>query len=920
MNIQSIRNKCDELFVLLDELERPDFILLTEHWLKPSESFYIPDYLMVSTYWRKNSVHGGTTILVKNKICDEFGVNKFTRYDSQLIEREFEFSIIFVKMYNLYVVCMYRPPSCDIPCFHERLENLLSGFPVGARIILAGDLNINFDDKQSLSTLALCNVFQSFNLRMHVTGPTRIAQGSATTLDYICSNFDIDEIECNVVSAGLSDHEAILIRFPFKQQQCRVKQKMGRIFSARNFSKFEADCSLVQWNHISQSANPLSMFHKQLCRSFNKCFPKKKIRPKKNKKPWVTKGIKASARNLRCLHYIRKFNLHNDVFVNYYNNYRRLYRHIIRCAKKGYYSDRISKAGNRTRENWSIINEIRCRGSVRNSVNLNPDILNNFYCSIAANITSNISCQKDPLDYLADVHIPQTFHLYPTNLTELKEIFSQIKNKNSAGYDDISVRILENLPESALCALVGAINGSFETGEFPSCLGLAVVVPLHKGGKTDDPSDYRPISLLATLSKVVEKLVRVRLVEFLSRFNILSSFQFGFQAAKSTSDAIFALLEKIYLCINDGEVAAAVFCDFSKAFDCVDREVLLRKLQRYGIRGVAHGWFSTYLSGRVQTVRVDGEFSEPLSIGCGVPQGSVLGPILFLLYLNDITNLNIQGGFTLFADDTTILWRSSSGDLLEGAMSEDLCRIKEWCDSNSLCLNIDKTKILAFGFDNISLHIENEQIENKTVVNFLGISIDKKLKFEEHIFGLSRRLSSGCFAIRVVSAELDTSTARMVYFSLFESHIRYGIVFWGLCNHQLFNSIFVLQKRAIRYMCRVRSRDHCRPLFIRHGILTLVCLFILETVSLLHKKYFNQPESASVRHTYETRQSQNIRLPIPRLTLTKRSIIYESLKLYNHLSVECRQLPYLQFRRRVKSVLVDRAYYSLDEFYNGQIL
>lgn len=915
MNIQSIRNKCDDLCVLLDEMEKPDFVLLTEHWLKPDESFYISDYLILSTYSRKNSIHGGTTILVKNKICDNFGANKCANYDSQLIEKEFEFSIIFVKVYNLYVICMYRPPSCDIPSFNERLENLLSGFPVGAWIILAGDLNINFDDRLSLSTLALCNIFQSLNLKMHVTGPTRITQGSATTIDYICSNFDIDEIECNVVSAGLSDHEAILIRFPFKQRQCRKKQKMGRIFSAQNFSNFKAECSLVQWNFTSQSANPLFMFHKQLCHTFNKCFPIKKIRPK-NKKPWITMGIRTSAKNLRCLHYIRKFNLNNQVFVNYFNSYRRLYKYIIRCAKKRYFNDRIFKAGNKTKENWSIINDLRGQGSLRNSVNLDPNVLNNYYCSMAAKITSTISCQTDPLDFLADIHIPQTFYLYPTDLTELKEIFSQIKNGNSAGYDDISIKILENLPESALCALVEAINGSFETGEFPSCLGLAIVVPLHKGGETDDPSNYRPISLLATLSKVVEKLVKARLINFLLRFNILSSVQFGFQATKSTSDAIFALLEKIYLCINDGEVAAAVFCDFSKAFDCVDRKVLLRKLQHYGIRGVAHKWFSTYLSGRVQAVRVDGEFSEPSSISCGVPQGSVLGPILFLLYLNDITYLNIHGGFTLFADDATLLWRSSDGESMERAINDDLCRVREWCDSNSLCLNINKTKILTFGCNNISLQIGNEQIENKAVVRFLGISVDNRLRFEEHIFELNKRLSSGCFAMRVVSAELDTSTARMVYFSLFESHIRYGIVFWGFCNQQLFNSTFVLQKRAIRYMCRVRSRDHCRPLFIRHGILTLICLFILETVSLLHKKYFYQLENASTSHTYNTRQNQNVRLPIPRLTLTKRSIIYESLRIYNHLSVECRQLPYLRFRRRVKSVLLQRAYYSLDEFYN----
>lgn len=240
-------------------------------------------------------------------------------------------------------------------------------------------------------------------------------------------------------------------------------------------------------------------------------------------------------------------------------------------------------------------------------------------------------------------------------MDELKETISEIKNKTSSGIDDISVKIFENLPDCALIVLVQAINDSFITGVFPASLKRAIVIPLHKGGELDDPSNFRPISLLSTLSKIIEKLVKKRMLQFLNEQNILNKNQFGFQNTKNTSDAIFAFLEKMYVKLNGGEAVRAVFYDFSKAFDCVNHEILLLKLICYGFRGKALNWFRSYLSHRSQVVKTLGDLSDVNDINCGVPQGSVLGPILFLLYINDLASVDISGTFTIFADDTTIL-------------------------------------------------------------------------------------------------------------------------------------------------------------------------------------------------------------------------------------------------------------------------
>lgn len=290
-----------------------------------------------------------------------------------------------------------------------------------------------------------------------------------------------------------------------------------------------------------------------------------------------------------------------------------------------------------------------------------------------------------------------------------------------------------------------------------------------------------------------------------------------------------------------------------------------------------------------------------------------MGPILFLLYINDLASINISGVFTLFADDTTIVWRGKNEKELQETISRDMVMIKDWYDSNLLTFNISKTNILTFKFHFDDLFISRTHIENRSDTKFLGICIDSGLKFGSHITTLNKKIARGCYAVRVVSNELGIAAARATYFSFIESHLTYGIAFWGYCSQQLFNSTFILQKRAIRYICKVRSREHCKPLFIRLQILTLTCLFIVQTAFLMHKKYFG----TTTESAYNTRQNFNLPLPNPKTALTKNSIIYESKKIYNHIPQSIRNIGSLKlFKRRIKCLLVNKAYYNLQEYYN----
>lgn len=915
LNIKSIRNKIKEFEVFLENCNKPDLILLTEHWLKNWEPFHLPNYYIVSKYCRETSDgYGGTIILIKRSFSLNFHLEEVDKYDFLRMEKEFEFSIAFNKKHNLYLICIYRPPRTNATGFLVNLETILLDLPVNCRVILSGDLNINFINNISPATLALKNLLRSYGLSMYINSPTRVTEESSTVIDYFCTNLVENKVNCDIVSTpGLSDHEALLASFSLLCTKQKIPHRYGRVFSSENFNKFSDSCSLVDWECVLTSGQPLETFHMVLHNTFTKSFPLRSMRAKKPKKNWITKGIKTSSRNLKSLHFIRKFT-NSQYFINYYGDYRRVYRRVIKAAKLQYYQNRISNAKNPSKEAWSIVNDLRGKHSyTEKSADLQPNILNEFYCSIAKKISDKMEPSLDPLSYLNlnHSHIDETFALTETTVEELVIIIRDIKNKNSAGIDEMSVKIFQNLNNNILFVLSQAINKCFEIGEFPDSLKVALVIPIHKTGSFKNPANFRPISLLNTLSKIVEKVVKNRLTVFLSRNNIISDCQFGFQSSKSTSDAVFCFLEQLYLKLNGGEVAAAVFCDLSKAFDCVKHEVLLKKMHIYGIRDTSLNFFNSYVSRRTQMVKNNNSISSALAIDTGVPQGSVLGPILFLVYINDLFKLPLECVFTGFADDITPLWHHKDPQILKDIVSNDLHQIKVWCDSNFLSFNTEKTKVLSFKFSFDNLRLGDRSVGLSEDTKFLGINIDCNLNFFQHIVNLNKKIAAGGYAVRQTCYELGQSMAKTTYFALVESHLRYGIAFWGNCSQRLFQSVFTLQKRCVRYIFGAGLRDHCRPLFQRGKMLTLVDLFILETVCLVHKRY----QGTTHTHSYPTRNYNLIPLPIPRFSLTRNSLIYKSIKMYNKLPLNLRtNQGYKSFRHGVKCLLADKAYYSLDEY------
>lgn len=241
----------------------------------------------------------------------------------------------------------------------------------------------------------------------------------------------------------------------------------------------------------------------------------------------------------------------------------------------------------------------------------------------------------------------------------------------------------------------------------------------------------------------------------------------------------------------------------------------------------------------------------------------------------------------MFADDTTILWTNQSKEDLHGTICSDLDVLGNWCKANHLVLNASKTNILSFKCRLPACSLNSEPLEVQGVHKFLGIYMDESLRFSEHITETARKVARGCYAVRVVAGELGEGVSRDVYYALVESQLRYGICFWGSCSETLFQTLFILQKKAIRFMCGSGRFQSCRPLFLTRKILTLTCLFILETCCLVHSKF---RDAITAENTNSTRSTHLVPLPIPRSALTKRSLIYTSGKIFNHLPSGIRRI------------------------------
>ena len=461
-----------------------------------------------------------------------------------------------------------------------------------------------------------------------------------------------------------------------------------------------------------------------------------------------------------------KNKLHNKYLKTkstYYHSkfkyYRNKLNHLLKVSKRKYYNEYFLVNVNDNKRIWNGIKQIvhfkpetsqKIIKIVKNNIEVNDpetiaDAFNTYFANVGTNLAKEIlKVQKYPLDYIKSPLL-NSFYIFPTTATEIETEISSLKDGKACGSYSIPVPALKILSAVIGKPLEILFNAFFSTGIVPSSLKLANVIPVYKKDSQFCLCNYRPISLLSIFNKLLEKLICCRLLDFLEKEKIFYDKQFGFRTKHSTDHAVLSIIDKIQRAIDDRDFSCGIFLDLSKAFDTVDHTILIKKLECYGIRGNAKNWFTSYLSNRQQTVTVNKITSNPTTISCGIPQGSVLGPVLFLLYINDFNQSSDLFDFHLFADDANLFYRHKSLSILESDINNELVNINTWLCANKLSLNIKKSNFVLFHPPQrkitlqVKLYISGTSLQKENCIKYLGIMIDSNLSWKSQISCISKK-------------------------------------------------------------------------------------------------------------------------------------------------------------------------------------
>ena len=490
------------------------------------------------------------------------------------------------------------------------------------------------------------------------------------------------------------------------------------------------------------------------------------------------------------------------------------------------------------KKTWSEINKILSRkGNKQNGYILSDNgkfitdqkqvanKFNHFFTNVAENLSKSIKKGNTKYqDYLKNPNESSLF-LKGTTPHELNLILQQMDSKKSIDIYGISTKCIKLAGPDVIEVLSSIFNRSILEGIFPNALKLAKIIPIHKGVSQFETSNYRPIFLLPIVSKIFEKLIFNRLNDFLSKHKILSPNQFGFQKNNSTEFAVNAILTKITNAFENKETAYTVFLDFAKAFDTVNSNILISKMEHYGIRGVCLNLFKNYLANRQQCTEINGTISDIEITKCGVPQGSILGPILFLIYINDIVNSSKLLKFYLFADDTTLFYSSKNKAGTEDIVNREIGKVTNWLISNKLSLNIKKSCYLTFSLvkrhQHINIKINNQPIEEKSYTKYLGVIIDNKLTWKDNIKYINCKLRKGTGILYKIRDFVPRNIMTSLYFSFIQPYVDYNILNWSATNKTNLECIRISLKKAVRIISFKQRLEHSAPLLQNLEILPL---------------------------------------------------------------------------------------------------
>lgn len=876
-NINSLQAKFVEFNNLLDNLTLkkacPDVILIQESWIHDSFAFNVKGFKSILNARPRGSRGGGTMIF----FSDLFNVNIINN-DAFFVPNIFESSIIQLSIpgkIKFIVSSVYHPPSQineNNALFFNHLElflEFLNDFNLPT--IVGGDFNFNLfelSDSNSNAT-ELITLFAYYGYINTINKATRLSNNRGTALDQIFIN-DISILSrSGIYIDSFSDHFFTLTEINHdKPKQVIQPYKFLRDFSTENIDRFKQALLNQNWfgvlnsNDTNESCN---FFLNTFFELYEIIFPTKRVKFNRQYhriNAFMSKGLLiARANNLKLAFKAKKYPtaLNKEI----YRSRRLIYNKMIRLSKKIHYNKKICDAGSNSKKIWSVLREainIPSKSSTIGPI-LGDDLLifddvakanffNNYFSHIGEVTANFIPTTNANFEDFLPPPCPNSLFMTPISVETFKNFVLGIKPKLSKDINGISMRFLHSIIDEIKIPLCHVFNLSVEHGVFPERFKISKSLPIFKSGDKTLVSNYRLVSLIDNFSKPFEKIICSRLLEFLESNKFFTNTQFGFRRKLSTKLAVLTIINYITKNINNNKLVLGIFLDVMKAFDSVKHDILLRKLENAGVRGVALCWFKSYLLNRKQRVFLNNSFSDNLcSIVLGVLQGSILGVILFLIMINDIGNC-CPGLFNvIFADDDSALVEDSTVEGLIIKANDGLSKLVQWYSSNKLAIHPSKSKGMIFQASNrfdipiindapylpiyINLNNVGEDDNSKIslikfvpnsdekTIKVLGIYLDDKLNFKHHINLVHTKISRSLYTLKQMRNILDGRHLKLLFCAYIKSHIDYADIFYCLCSKTTLKPLELIYKRAIRILSGAGYRDHTKPLFIQHNILPI---------------------------------------------------------------------------------------------------
>uniref|UniRef100_A0A3B3B6W1 Reverse transcriptase domain-containing protein n=1 Tax=Oryzias melastigma TaxID=30732 RepID=A0A3B3B6W1_ORYME len=895
-------------------------IAFSETWLnmEKGDDLGINGYRLFHTD-RPEKRGGGVALYVDYKYNCEMVENMSVAIDDLLESVAIEIQLETNR--SVIIFCVYRAQGSKIEEFQKKLSELIDILPPQKSLMLCGDFNMDFMNPQDCITIKeFVNEMYCKHVFPVITRPTRVTSTGATLLDNIFLN-EIQNITQNgILLSDLSDHLPIFIVCQLKPLVKTPKDKTPkfiRMRTQREINLFRQDLVNFDWDSVcvTDVNEAYEIFVKNYVNLYNKNCPfKLKKTSTFVNKPWITPGLQKAC---------RKKNKMYGNFVKYrtktlevkYKTYKNRLTTIMRRAEKDYYKNKLEKNKHNNKGIWKTLKEVSNRhsqdkripeyfvheGKVINDQTQIANEFNSFFVNVGTNIvkhrenlihTESASLQQNTKKILNSIYIDEITE------QDILTIVRKSKNKTSTDCDGIDMIIVKQTIDCILRPLLYIFNLSFRTGIFPKKMKVAKIIPIFKQNDEHVFTNYRPVSVLSQFSKIIEKWFIQKLDVFLEKNSLLFEYQYGFRSNRSTSTALIHLTEEILAAIDKKQFVVSLFLDLQKAFDTVNHSILLSKLGNYGIRGIVYKWLDSYLNNRQQYVQINHSKSKYETVFSGIPQGSVIGPKLFILFINDIHEISKKLNFLLFADDTTVY---RSGENLESvitSMEKELVVLQRWFDANKLVLNWEKTKCMIFGTRNYGenryIKIDGTVINNVSEVKFLGVILDNKLSWKLHIDYISKKISKNIGILYKVKRILDKDALHILYCSLIAPYLLYCNEVWGKACKCYSNRLILQQKKVMRIINHTGPRQHTHELFVKSNILKFSDLVQLNTAVTMWKiKNRLVPDHICCKFKLITddknRRKGDFYLPYVRTSLRQRGFVFTGIKVWNSLITEIKK-------------------------------